>query len=77
MLTNALRSLERGKLQPACSQLAAFPKVATAKVRAGAWSQATADAQIAEVESIRAQLGCDAPIGSPSGAFLDGCEQHF
>jgi hypothetical protein len=73
VLTNALRSLENGELQAACSQLASFAAVATAKVTAGQLDQSAADAMIAEVQSIREQLGCDGPA-SPSGAFLDACE---
>jgi hypothetical protein len=57
VLTNAIRSLENGEPEAACSQLASF----------------AAEAMIAEVASIREQLGCDAPA-SPSGAFLDTCE---
>ena len=72
ILETASRSIERGKLNPACKKLAAFVKVATAKVKAGALDEAAAAALIAEAESIRDQLGCDG--GSPSGAFVDGCE---
>jgi hypothetical protein len=73
VLTNALRSLENGESQAACSQLASFAAVATAKATAGALDEAEAESLIAEVQSIREQLGCDAPA-SPSGAFLDTCE---
>jgi hypothetical protein len=73
VLTNALRSLEKGEQQAACSQLAAFAAVATAKVTAGQLDAAAADALIAEVQSIREQLGCDV-VASPSGAFVDTCE---
>jgi hypothetical protein len=75
VLSNALRSLERGKENPTCKQLAAFPKVANAKVKARALSAAAAAELIAEVQSIGEQLGCATP-GSPSGAFIDG-EMHF
>lgn len=77
VLRNALRSLERGHMQPTCSQLASFAKVAAAKVEAGALSPEAADALIAEVQSIMEQLGCDQPVGSPSGAFIDGWEIQF
>jgi hypothetical protein len=73
VLTNALRSLQNGEQQAACSQLAAFAAVATAKVTAGQLDAAAAGALIAEVQSIREQLGCDV-AASPSGAFLDTCE---
>ena len=77
VLTNALRSLEGGRMNPACKQLSSFAKVATAKVKAKALTEAQAAELIAEVESISEQLGCAAPVGSPSGAFLDGYEMHF
>jgi hypothetical protein len=39
----------------------------------GVLGPGTAAELIAQVEAITAQLGCT-PVGSPSGAFLDGCE---
>jgi hypothetical protein len=73
VLTNALRSLGNDETQAACSQLSAFGAVATAKVTAGQLDDAAAQSLIAEVQSIREQLGCDG-AASPSGAFLDTCE---
>jgi hypothetical protein len=70
VLKNALRSLDDERSEAACDQLGAFAAVATAKVTAGALDAAAAEALIADVESIRAQLGCE--VASPSGAFLDG-----
>ena len=70
VLTNALRSFEREGSQSACSQLAAFEAVATAKVTAGQLDDSAAQSLIAEVQSIREQLGCEG-TASPSGAFLD------
>ena len=65
ILRNALRSVERGKTHAACGQLAAFQNSASAK------GGTAADDVIAQVETIRGQLGCEQP-GSPSGAFVDG-----
>jgi hypothetical protein len=72
LLRNVLRSLENGKQNAVCSQLAAFEAVVNAKVTAGALDAAAADALVTEVESIQVQLGCIPPTGgSPSGAFLE------
>lgn len=65
MLQNALRSVNRGKIEAACGQLGAFQNAASAM-----GGTSTADV-IAQVETIRGQLGCEQP-GSPSGAFVDG-----
>ena len=65
LLQNALASVERGNTNSACGQLGAFQNSARAK-----GGTAAADV-IAQVETIRGQLGCEQP-GSPSGAFVDG-----
>lgn len=65
ILRNALRSVNRGKTNAACGQLGAFQNAASAM-----GGTSTADV-IAQVETIRGQLGCEQP-GSPSGAFVDG-----
>jgi len=65
ILQNALRSVERGNTHAACGQLGAFQNSASAK-----GGPSAADV-IAQVETIRGQLGCEQP-GSPSGAFVDG-----
>src|SRR5262245_63822382 len=65
ILRNALRSVNRGKTDAACGQLGAFQNSARAK------GGTSADDVIAQVETIRGQLGCEQP-GSPSGAFVDG-----
>ena len=65
ILQNALRSVNRGKTKAACGQLGAFQNAASAM-----GGTSTADV-IAQVETIRGQLGCEQP-GSPSGVFVDG-----
>jgi hypothetical protein len=65
ILRNALRSVERGNTDAACGQLGAFQNAASAM------GGTSADDVIAQVETIRGQLGCEQP-GSPSGAFVDG-----
>jgi hypothetical protein len=71
LLQNALRALDRGKTQQACTQLRAFVQQANGKANGGVLDEADAADLIAQVASIRAQLGCDG-TGSPSGAFVDG-----
>ena len=65
LLENALASVERGNTNSACGQLGAFQNSARAK------AGTSADDVIAQVETIRGQLGCEQPA-SPSGAFVDG-----
>jgi FIMAH domain len=65
MLRNALRSVNRGKTEAACGQLGAFQNAASAM------GGTSTDDVIAQVETIRGQLGCEQP-GSPSGAFVNG-----
>jgi hypothetical protein len=65
ILQNALASVERGNTDAACGQLGAFENAAAAM------NGAATGAVVAQVETIRGQLGCT-PAGSPSGAFVDG-----
>jgi len=65
LLENALRSVDRGNTDAACGQLGAAENAAAAMNGA-----ATTDV-VAQIEAIRGELGCT-PVGSPSGAFVDG-----
>jgi hypothetical protein len=57
-LVNAVRSLDRDKIRPACNQLADFVAEANQKVADGALTAAAAEDPIARAEAIQAQLGC-------------------
>ena len=59
-LQNALRSLENGRIEAACAQLADFQAEVAGKVADGALASAVGDALIAEAEAIRAAIGCGA-----------------
>jgi probable HAF family extracellular repeat protein len=57
-LGNASRSLERGRLDAACSQLGDFQLEVARKVRDGALTAAQGEVLIASATSIRVALGC-------------------
>jgi hypothetical protein len=57
-LRNALRSLDRGQIAPACSQLNDFLTEVTRKVLDGALTPGEGVALIEAARSIRTALGC-------------------
>ena len=58
-LANAIRSLDRDKIRPACSQLADFVAEANQKVADGALTAAAAEDLIAQAEAIQERLRCN------------------
>jgi len=57
-LENALRSLDKGKINSACNQLQDFIDKANQKVADGALPQADADIMIDLATDLRTELGC-------------------
>jgi hypothetical protein len=65
LLSNVLRSLDRGDTAAACSQLTGFTNAAQ-----GAFRGAPIGNVLAQVAALESALGCGG-TGSPSGAFVD------
>jgi len=62
---HALRDIDRGKTQQACTQLSAFVSQANGKANGGVLDDDDAADLTAQVQAIRSQLGCDGASVDP------------